>query len=190
MQSVRSCSVCRTKASKPELCRFVRALDGEICFDEQGELPHRGAWLCPRRECMSKAFQKRLLFRGEKTLPVNADVMSDHVRSRIRKSTLSRFGVLRRMGAIEVGRDAVKRLMLDGKAHAVILAKDLSARSVGEVREKADATSPELLHMSPFLMDEIGQSIGRKKTGVVGLLKSRITDEILLQIKKLSNLEQ
>lgn len=190
MDSVRTCMVCRKKGSKPELCRFVRALDGEICFDEKGELPHRGAWLCASKACLSKAFQKRVLFKGERTLPVNAEGMAEQVHSRIKKSALSRLGFLRKLGQIEAGRDAVKRLLLDGKASAVIFAKDFSVRSQEEMLKSITPEQKDQIRMSSFLMDEIGQCLGRKKTGVVGLSKSRITDEILLQLKKLSNLEQ
>jgi uncharacterized protein len=188
MDSVRTCLVCRKKASKPELCRFVRALDGEICFDERGDLPHRGAWLCAERACFVKACQKKMLFKGEKTLPITAEAMTDMVFTRLKKSSLARLGFLRKLGHIEAGREAVKRLMVEDKATAVLLAKDLSKRSHEEIFLKGK-NAQAVPYVSPYSMDEIGQSIGRKKTGVVGLLKSRITDEILLQLKKLSNLK-
>lgn len=190
MENVRTCLVCRSKASKPELCRFVRALDGEICFDERAELQHRGAWLCASRTCFQKAFQKKMLFRGEKTLPVNAEAMTNMVYARIKKSSLARLGFMRKIGQIEAGREAALRLASGGKIDVVLCAKDLSPRSIKEVREKSVAVETVRLQMSPFLMDEIGQSIGRKKTGVVGLSKSRITEEILLQLTKLAKLEQ
>lgn len=190
MDSVRTCLVCRSKAHKPELCRFVRALDGEICFDERGELPHRGAWLCANKACFQKAFQKKMLFRGEKTLPANADTMMTMVYTRIKKSSLARLGFMRKLGQIEAGREAVMRLLQEGKIDTVLCAQDLSPRSLKDVHEKSALTQTVRLQMSPFLMDEMGQSIGRKKTGVVGLLKSRITDEIVLQLTKLSKLEQ
>ncbi len=166
----------------------MRALDGEICFDEKGELPHRGAWLCAKRVCMIKAFSKKLLFRGEKTLPVQPDAMADAVYERIKKSSLSRLGFLRKLGQIEAGRDAVMTAMRAGKIHAVVVAHDFSKRSEEEVIKKGSVIDHEIMKKSPFLMDEIGQSLGRKKTGVVGLSKSRITEEVLLQLKKLSNL--
>lgn len=190
MESVRTCLVCRHKAHKLELCRFVRAVDGEICFDERGELPHRGAWLCAKRVCVIKAFQKRLLFRGERTLPANPEAMADAVYERIKKSSLARLGFLRKLGQIEAGRDAVKRLVREDKAGAVVIASDFSKRSVEEIFLATQLFDQERMRKSPFLMDEIGQCLGRKKTGVVGLSKSRITDEILLQLKKLSNLER
>lgn len=190
MESVRTCMVCRKKGPKSDFCRFVRALDGEICFDEKGELPHRGAWLCASKTCLLKAFKKRILFKGERTLPVQGEGMVEQVYARIKKSSLARLGFLRKLGQIEAGRDAVRRFVHEGKASVVIFAKDFSARSQEDMLKNLEAKSEDFVRTSPFLMDEIGQCLGRKKTGVVGLSKSRITDEILLQLKKLSNLEQ
>lgn len=189
MESIRTCLVCRHKATKPELCRFVRALDGEICFDEKGALESRGAWVCAKRACLLKAFQKRLLFRGERTLPVESEAMLTHVTTRIKKNVLSRFGLLKRLNCIEVGRDQVTRIIGAKNMACVVLAKDLSPRSVEEFFHKVSDTEREKTFFSSLHMDEIGTCLGRKKTGVVALLESRITDEILLQLHKLKELE-
>ena len=186
METTRTCIACRHKDERGSKLRFVRAPDGEICFDEKAMLPSRGAWICASRACLTKAFQKRLLFRGERTLPVNEKDMLDAIFVRIKKSALNRLGLLRRLGQCEVGRDATKRLMAEQKLEAVFLAKDLAARSVHEVSSKAEI--PTI--MSPFLMEEIGNCLGREKTGVVGLLKSRITQELLFQINMLSKIAQ
>lgn len=184
MEMMRTCIACRHKDERGLKLRFVRAPDGEICFDEKAQLPSRGAWVCASKPCLTKAFQKRMLFRGEKTLPVNANDMFNAVFERIKKSALNRLGILRRLGHCEVGRDATKRLILEQKVEAVFLAKDLAPRSVQELSNKA--TVPTI--MSPFLMEEIGNCLGREKTGVVGLLKSRITQELLFQISMLSEM--
>jgi predicted RNA-binding protein YlxR (DUF448 family) len=187
VDSVRTCLVCRKKAQKFELCRFVRAVDGEICFDEKGTLESRGAWLCADKACVLKAFQKRMLFRGERTLPSSGDTMLDHMRRRIKISFLSKLGFSRKLGQLETGKDAVMRLVGDGKIFAVLLAKDLSDRS----KDSCHLWKERMAYVfdAPLLMDEIGQCLGRRKTGVVGLMKSRITDEILLHVNKLSKLE-
>jgi predicted RNA-binding protein YlxR (DUF448 family) len=189
MESVRTCLVCRKKGSRFELCRFVRGVDGEICFDEKGDLPHRGAWVCPSKVCLSKGFHKRLLFKGERVLPMDGDAMIKTMIRRIKSSSLSRLGLLKKLGQLESGRDAVKRMITLRQVSVILFAKDMSTRSQEEIRKLGEAYQDQWA-LSPFLMDEIGQCLGRKKTGVVGLLKSRITDEIVLQIKKLSKLEQ
>src|SRR5688572_10853483 len=122
-ETIRTCLACRKKATKQELCRFVRAQDGEICFDEKGDLPNRGAWVCANKSCLEKAFSKRLLFKKERTLPIDQDALMKSMHLRTKKSALSRLGLLRRLGRIEVGRDAVKRIALDQETKAVLFAQ-------------------------------------------------------------------
>lgn len=188
MESVRTCSVCRKKAGKEELFRFVRALDGEICFDEKATLPNRGAWVCAKRACLVKAFQKRILFRGERTLPVSGEEMLKVIESRMRKSILARLGLSKKIGILFMGTDAVLRVIREEKAYAVVFASDFSLRSINGIEKAIEIGEMPQIVSSGFLMEEIGLSLGRKKTGVVALLKSRITEEILLQINKLSEI--
>lgn len=187
MDSTRTCLACRQKEDRGSLLRFVRAPDGEICFDEKASLPHRGAWLCPKKACISKAFEKRMLFRGEKTLPVNVEEMKLGIALRVKASILNRLGLLRRMGHCKVGRDEVIRLAKAEGVEAVVIASDLASRSLNEIKSKLTGHRVALIQ-SPFTMDEFGNCLGRSKTGVVALLKSRITDEILLQVNRLSAL--
>lgn len=187
MDAVRTCLACRQKGDRESLLRFVRAPDGEICFDEKAALPHRGAWLCAKKACLNKAFEKRLLFRQERTLPVNVEEMRQGISERIKKSVLHRLGLLRRMGQCDAGRDVAMRLVKSEEASAIMVAQDLALRSLGEFKGKLGEHKIRLIE-SPFTMVELGNCLGRPKTGVVALLKSRITDEILLQVNRLSAL--
>jgi len=186
METVRTCIACRHKDERGAKLRFVRALDGEICFDEKALLPSRGAWVCASRACLTKAFEKKMLFRGERVLNVDVKDMIDAIFTKIKKSALNRLGLLRRLGKCEAGRDATVRLMAEQKLEVIFLAQDLAARSVQEMSTK---TGVPMLK-TPFLMEEIGNCLGRTKTGVVGILKSRITQELLFQINMLSKLAQ
>lgn len=188
MESIRSCVVCRTRAEKHQLLRFVRALDGEICFDEKGDLNHRGAFICATKVCLEKALKKRALFRNERVLPVEPAAMLNSVTSRLKKNTLSRLGLMRRLGGLEMGKDAVLGFVRANKAEAVILAQDFSVRSVKDVMSHMANFSHIEVVASTLSMDELGQSIGREKTGVVALSKGRITDEVLRQLKKIKEL--
>jgi predicted RNA-binding protein YlxR (DUF448 family) len=187
METLRTCIACRHKDERGAKLRFVRAPDGEICFDEKALLPSRGAWVCASVACIKKAFQKRMLFKNERTLPVSEKDMLNNICERVKKSVLNRLGLLRRLGQCEVGRDVTKRLMLENKLEAVFLARDLAPRSVQEMTVLK--TSVPVI-ASSLLMEEIGNCLGRTKTGVVGLLKSRITQELLSQINMLSKLGQ
>lgn len=173
------------------MLRFVRALDGEIGFDEKAMLPTRGAWVCAKKACLTKAFDKRLLFRGEKNISPSSEEMLRHINSRMKAGILNRLGLLRRVGNCDVGRDAVKGMILSKKAVAVLCASDFSERSLREIKENLSLHGEDLsFFLSPFSMEELGNCLGRTKTGVVALMKSRITEEILVQMNMLAQVSQ
>lgn len=188
MECMRTCQVCRKKAAKERLCRFVRADDGELCFDERAILPHRGAWVCANKYCLGKGLRKRLLFRKEKLLPLNPEAMLAHVKMRVKKGVLNRLGLLCRQGQIEFGADAVKRASKNNAIGAIVFAEDFSSGSRRKIEGDLGDGSEVALVDSVLTMDEIGTTLGRKKTGVVALFQSRITKEILLQLDRLSEL--
>lgn len=180
--NTRMCFACRSKRSREELLRFVRKSDGEVCFDEKKAISSREVWACPDKNCLKRLFLKTKLFK-EPTLPVAGPAMIDFVASRLSKGALSRLGLSRKMGQLEVGRDAVLRLVKSERplVDAIVLAQDLSFRSVEEIEKEARKYKVKCIR-SPFSMDNLGDSLGREKTGVVGLLKSRITSEICQNI--------
>ena len=98
---------------------------------------------------------------------------------------------MRRLGQCETGRDAVKSLVDAKKAAVVLFASDFSERSIREVKENLGDNPDQLplLH-SPFSMEEMGNCLGRKKTGVVALSKSRITEEIVVKMNMLARVSQ
>jgi len=52
------------RKAKKELIRVVRSPGGEIALDPTGKLSGRGAYLCPRSECMRKARKAKRLERS------------------------------------------------------------------------------------------------------------------------------
>lgn len=173
------------------MLRFVRALDGEIAFDEKAIAPSRGAWICATRLCLTKAFDKRLLFRKEKVLPINSKEILEQVTKRLKLSLLGNLGMLRRFGHCEVGRDAVKSSMLSQNMAMVLYASDFSQRSLKEIQENSRRFDWQVpIVKVPVSMDELGNCLGREKTGVVALNKSRITEEILMKLNKLASVSQ
>ena len=61
---IRTCIACRTSGDKRALVRIVRLPSGEILTDPTGKLPGRGAYLCPRSECLRKAVKEKRLSRA------------------------------------------------------------------------------------------------------------------------------
>jgi len=60
----RSCCGCREKFDKAELVRVVRKPEGDIVLDRTGRTNGRGAYLCPKADCLKLARKKRSLERG------------------------------------------------------------------------------------------------------------------------------
>ena len=69
----RKCVGCGEMKSKKELIRVVRSPEGDISLDLTGKKAGRGAYVCPDKECITKACKGRRL---EKALEkqVNDDV--------------------------------------------------------------------------------------------------------------------
>ena len=67
---MRQCLGCREMLPKKELIRVVRSPEGEVSLDFKGKLPGRGAYVCPKQECLARARKSRALERAfELTLP-------------------------------------------------------------------------------------------------------------------------
>ena len=61
---MRQCLGCREMKPKRELIRVVRSPEGEISLDFRGKASGRGAYVCPKPECLKKAIKTRVLERA------------------------------------------------------------------------------------------------------------------------------
>ncbi len=57
----RMCVGCQEMHSKRELIRVVRTPENELVVDPTGKKNGRGAYLCPKEECISKAIKEKRL---------------------------------------------------------------------------------------------------------------------------------
>lgn len=57
-------SGCGQHLPKKELVRVVRSAEGELSVDLTGRKPGRGAYLCPKADCLRKARKARRLERS------------------------------------------------------------------------------------------------------------------------------
>lgn len=55
---LRKCVGCNEQKTKKELIRIVKTKDGEVGVDFTGKSHGRGAYICPKEDCL-KAAQKR-----------------------------------------------------------------------------------------------------------------------------------
>ena len=61
---MRQCTGCREMKPKRELVRVVKSPEGEISLDFKGKAPGRGAYVCPKTDCLKKAIKSRSLDRA------------------------------------------------------------------------------------------------------------------------------
>ena len=60
----RQCMGCRDRMDKRLLIRVVRTPEGNVQLDFSGKLNGRGAYICPKAECLKKAQRAKSLERS------------------------------------------------------------------------------------------------------------------------------
>ena len=60
----RQCMGCRERMDKRDLIRVVRTPEGAVTLDFSGKLNGRGAYLCPKTDCLKKAQKSKALERS------------------------------------------------------------------------------------------------------------------------------
>ena len=70
----RQCVGCRTMKDKKALLRVVRSPEGEVSLDLTGKKNGRGAYVCPDKECITKAVKEKRLERALEK-PIGEDVL-------------------------------------------------------------------------------------------------------------------
>ena len=60
----RQCMGCRERMDKKALIRVVRTPEGNVQLDFSGKLNGRGAYICPKAECLKKAQKAKSLDRS------------------------------------------------------------------------------------------------------------------------------
>lgn len=66
---LRTCVGCKEVRPKEDLIRVVRTPQGEVLVDSSGKLAGRGAYLCPKSDCLKQALKKKAI---QRTLNINS----------------------------------------------------------------------------------------------------------------------
>ncbi|WP_293987208.1 RNase P modulator RnpM [uncultured Megasphaera sp.] len=64
---MRVCAGCQEQKSKKEMIRIVRTPEGNVEIDKTGKKSGRGVYICPKSECLEKAYKEHRLERSLKT---------------------------------------------------------------------------------------------------------------------------
>lgn len=73
---LRMCAGCGEMKPKKELVRVVKSPEGEISLDTTGRKPGRGAYICPKPECL-KAARKARRFERSFSSQIPAEVYEE-----------------------------------------------------------------------------------------------------------------
>lgn len=70
---MRQCVGCRDMVSKKEMIRVIKTKEGEIFLDATGKMNGRGAYICKKSECLTKAIKSKSLEKSLKT-PIPSEI--------------------------------------------------------------------------------------------------------------------
>ena len=60
----RQCLGCRERKEKREMVRVVRSPEGQVSLDFRGKAPGRGAYICPKMDCLKRAIKSKSIERS------------------------------------------------------------------------------------------------------------------------------
>lgn len=169
VRPVRTCTGCGQRKDKGEMIRIVAGPEGFLVPDLRGNLPSRGAYVCPEASCLSKAMSGRL----RASLKVSRGAVEDReglqeaVADAYRRRVISLLGQARKSGKIVSGTSLVEGEIRRGNGGQwlAIVARDAS----GDISERiikglVNASVPFRTFLSK---DELGEALGRSPRSVV-----------------------
>jgi predicted RNA-binding protein YlxR (DUF448 family) len=173
------------------MLRLVLGPDQIPFVDLLGRAPGRGVYVEAERAVLAEALSKKGLGRTFKGLakelsPEEVEALIEGTVARLEDRVLELMTLARRAGVAELGRDASFRLFAqDREGTVAIIAKDISARSEGDV---AGAVSPKIAVVQAGDKATIGARLGREDVGVVGIAPSVLSERIRIEGARLSGL--
>ncbi len=185
-QPERTCIGCRSTMNKDEVVRLIAGPEG-ILIDYREKLPGRAAYVCPRRECIEKAFTRDTLAKAfrHKIRPPDLAPFIMHLQTIITGKIKSFLAISVKAGKIAVGYSAVHDALEKGRVFLLLYASDISEGT----RDKVAVHGVALPRQTTlFPRSELGQILNRELVGVVALLDQGLADSLWGEIMRLKNL--
>jgi uncharacterized protein len=190
-EPIRTCTGCGEARPKDEMVRVAVDPAGRAFPDLSGKAPGRGAYVCPRRECLESAARGRLAaVLKAKGLPgADAGSLASSMASAFRTRALSLLGLAQRQGAALSGTAMAEGELRKGPRGwgLLVVAEDASADVTEKVIRRA---REEGLSVQSFLSrDEIGQAMGKSPRSAVlckGGSLARALEESIVRARAVS----
>jgi predicted RNA-binding protein YlxR (DUF448 family) len=182
----RTCIGCRGVFAKDEVVRVV-SNGTEILVDYREKLPGRAAYVCPTRDCITRALGRDNLARALRVktrLPNVGDftsLLSTSIEARIR----SLIAMSAKAGKLAAGYSAVQDALEKGRVELLLFARDIS----GGTKEKlAIAPDRPPRQATLFTRDELGKLLSRELVGVIGIEDKGFADAVWKETERLKGL--
>lgn len=179
----RTCIGCRGVFTKDEVIRIVPGPAG-ISIDYREKLPGRAAYVCPRVECIQKAFGKDNLakaLRLRMRLP-GTDEFIALVAANIEGKIKSLITMAAKAGKLAAGYSAVLDSLEKGRVELLLFAQDISEGTRGKV------ALPETQSMRQAIFstrDGLGKLLSRELVGLIGIEDKGFADAIWKETERL-----
>ena len=184
--SERTCIGCRTAFPKEQVVRIVSGPAG-IVIDLRDRLNGRAAYVCPRRDCITKAFSRDTLaksLRSKLVLP-QTEVFVAQLADLIRLRMQSFVSMALKAGKIAAGYSAVRDALGKNRVKLLLFAADVSSGT----RDKIDSVcSGTMTRNVPFTRDDFGRMLGRELVGVVAILDQGMANALGYEAERLNGL--
>jgi predicted RNA-binding protein YlxR (DUF448 family)/ribosomal protein L7Ae-like RNA K-turn-binding protein len=166
---VRICTGCGERKEKAEMVRIVADPSGRLVPDLKGNLPSRGAYVCPDARCIGKASAGRLnaSLKVPKGSGAGSEGLPEAVADGYRRRIISLLGQAKKSGRFISGTNLVEGTLRRGPQTRwlAILARDVS-EDISEkmLRSLESASVPFRVFLDK---DELGDALGKSPRSVV-----------------------
>jgi len=179
----RSCVACRIKGAKGELLRIAEGPEGPV-LDYLEKLPGRGAYVCPRAACITKALDPGVLSRAFKKKAAGLDVegfMSD-VRAAADRKVRSLLGMARRSGRMAYGHDSSVKALKSDPGGLLIAARDMSGATLNKLERELKGLEYRFYRYSD--MDTLGTLAGTRPVGMVYIADEGFVSALVRELNR------
>jgi predicted RNA-binding protein YlxR (DUF448 family)/ribosomal protein L30E len=180
----RTCIGCRRVYSKDEVVRIVAGPAGPL-IDYREKLPGRAAYVCPRQDCIGRAFSREQLGRAlrAKVAAPQPEAFLRELLSAIRQRTVSLLAIAEKAGKAAVGFSAVDDALRKERVRLLLYAADIAAGTKEKVLASGGGSVRS--RIMDLTTAELGPIIGRELVGVVGILDQGFADALWRELERL-----
>lgn len=175
----RTCTGCGGKKDKRDLVRIVAAPDGDLVPDLKGRLPVRGAYVCPRRQCIERAAAGRLGYslKLPRTFRVDGEMLAQRLADMYAERFLALLGLAQKGGNVVSGTNLVEAEMRRYRGGWLgIVARDASLDATAGARKLMEKLDRPVMVFGTRA--ELGDAIGKSPRSAVLVKNPGIAQEL------------